>query len=97
MFGYRAYVHILKNEISKLDGKAKKCIFLGYGHEESRYKLWDLVVKKLIRSRDVVFIKDQIDGNIKKNDESQSSLKIPIIPTSVSLPIVHDDYGEVES
>ena len=86
VFGCRVYVHIPKDEISKLDDKAKECIFLGYGHEEFGYRLWDPVARKLIRSKDVMFLKDQIVGDVKKSDESQSSLKIPIIPTSVSLP-----------
>ncbi|KAK9204253.1 hypothetical protein WN943_014511 [Citrus x changshan-huyou] len=30
----KAYVHIHKDDRSKLDGKAKECIFLGYGHKE---------------------------------------------------------------
>ena len=34
VFGCRAFVHIPKDERSKLDIKAKPCIFLGYGHEE---------------------------------------------------------------
>ena len=39
VFGYRKFVHIPKDEKSKLDVKAKPCIFLGYGHEEFRYRL----------------------------------------------------------
>ena len=39
VFGCKAFVHIPKDERSKLDGKAKPCIFLGYGHEEFEYKL----------------------------------------------------------
>ena len=83
VFGYKAYVHIPKDERSKLDDKAKECIFLGYGHEEFGYRLWDPVARKLIRSRDVVFLEDQIVC-----DE-----KISIIPTSVSPPVVYNDYG----
>ena len=70
MFGCKAYVYIPKDERSKLDLKSKECIFLGYGHEEFRYKLWDPVTRKLIKSRDVVFLKDQIIGDVKKSDES---------------------------
>ena len=31
VFGSKAFVHIPKDERSKLDPKAKQCIFLGYG------------------------------------------------------------------
>ena len=41
VFGCRAFVHIPKDEWSKLDFKEKSCIFLGYGHEEFGYKLWN--------------------------------------------------------
>lgn len=41
----------------------------------------DPLTRKLIRSKDVVFFKDQIVGDEKKSDEPQSSPKIPIIPT----------------
>ena len=43
---------------SKLDPKAKQCIFLGYGHEEFGYRLYDPIDKKVVRSRDVVFLVD---------------------------------------
>ena len=96
VLGCRAYVSIPKDERSKFNDKAKECIFLGYAHEEFGYRLWDLVARKLTKSRDVVFLQDQTVGNAEKSDESQSSPKIPIIPTSVSPPIVHDDHGGVE-
>ena len=56
VFGCRAYVHIPKDERFKLNDKAKKCIFLGYGHEEFGYRLCDLVARKLIKSKYVVFV-----------------------------------------
>ena len=43
VFGCRAFVHIPKDEKSKLDDKAKQCIFLGYGHEKFSYRLLDPV------------------------------------------------------
>ena len=70
MFGYKLYIHIPKDERSKLDDKAKKCIFLGYGHEEIGYRYWDPVARKLIKSRDVVFFEDEIVGDEWKSNES---------------------------
>ena len=35
------YIH--RDERSKFDSKVKQCIFIGYGHEEFGFKLWDLV------------------------------------------------------
>ncbi|KAC9553688.1 hypothetical protein E3N88_45637 [Mikania micrantha] len=59
VFGCKAFVHIPKDERSKLDVKTKPCIFLGYGQDEFGYRLYDPVLKKLVRSRDVVFMEDQ--------------------------------------
>ena len=39
VFCCKAFIHILKDEKSKLDVNAKPCIFLGYGHEEFGYML----------------------------------------------------------
>lgn len=43
--------------------------------------------KETYQSRDFLFLEDQIIRDEEKSDESQTSLKISIIPTSVSLPI----------
>ena len=52
------------------------------------------MARKLIRSRDVVFLENQIVSDAEKSDESQPSPEIPIIPTSVSPPAIHNDYGK---
>ena len=49
-----------------------------------------------IRSRNVLFLEDQIVCDAEKSDKSQSSPEISIILTSVSLPVVHDDNGGAE-
>ncbi|GKF59181.1 retrovirus-related pol polyprotein from transposon TNT 1-94, partial [Tanacetum coccineum] len=54
-----AFVHIPKDERSKLDVKTKPYVFLGYGQDEFGYRLYDPVQKRLVRSRDVVFEEDQ--------------------------------------
>ena len=50
VFGYRAFVHIPRDERSKLDGKSKQCILLGYGNEKFGYRLQDLVNKKIVKN-----------------------------------------------
>ena len=59
IFWCKAFVHIPKDERSKLDGKTKQCIFLGQGRDEFGYRLWDPAVRKIVRSRDVIFFEDQ--------------------------------------
>ena len=50
------------------------------------------MARKLTRSRDVVFLENKIIGDAEKSNESQSSPKIHISPTSISPLIVHDDH-----
>jgi hypothetical protein len=59
VFGCRAFVHVPKDERSKLDNKTKQCIFLGFEDDGFGYRLWDPEEKKIIRSRDVIFFEDQ--------------------------------------
>jgi hypothetical protein len=55
VFGCDAYVHVPKENRSKLDNKAEKCIFIGYKDGVKGYKLWNPETKKIVYSRDVVF------------------------------------------
>jgi hypothetical protein len=54
-FGCDAYVHVLKENMSKLDKKDEKFIFISYKDGLKGYKLWNLETKKVVYSRDVVF------------------------------------------
>ncbi|KAH9780323.1 hypothetical protein KPL71_008037 [Citrus sinensis] len=48
---------------------------------------------KLTKGSPVLAKGRKIVGDAEKSDESQSSLQIPIILTSVSSPVAHDDHG----
>jgi hypothetical protein len=48
-------VHVLKEKRSKLNPKAKKCIFVGYSLEQKGYRRFNASTRKLQMSRDVVF------------------------------------------
>jgi transposase InsO family protein len=41
VFGWDAYVHVPKENMSKLDKKDEKCIFIGYKYGLKGYKLWN--------------------------------------------------------
>ena len=71
MFGCKAFVHVPKEQRSKLDDKAVCCIFLGYGGAEFGYRLWDPDKRKIIKSRDVVFHEDQFFGDIENTEKSK--------------------------
>ena len=54
-FGSSAYVHIPKDERSKLDPKTKKCILVGYGTATKGYRVYDPVKNKVIHARNIIF------------------------------------------
>nr|KYP49409.1 Retrovirus-related Pol polyprotein from transposon TNT 1-94 [Cajanus cajan] len=75
VFSCKAFVHVPKDERSKLDAKTRQCIFglcifIGYGQDELGYRLYDPVEKKLVRSRDVQFMEDQTIEDIDKMEKS---------------------------
>jgi len=72
VFGCKTFVHVPKDERSKLDAKTIECIFIGYGHDEFGYRFYDHVEKKLVRSRDVIFVEDQTIEDIGKTEKSES-------------------------
>ena len=97
VFGCREFVHIPKYERSKLDIKAKPCIFLGYGHEEFGYRLWDPLSRKIVRSRDVVFLKDQLLDDGDKVEKASSFTEIVIRIDPMVPPTVHANHrGELQ-
>ena len=67
VFGCKAFMHVPKEQGSKLDDKATPCIFIGYGDEEFIYKLWDLEKQKIVGSRDVVFHEHETIEYMEKN------------------------------
>jgi hypothetical protein len=54
-FGCEAFVHIDKENRTKLEEKSKKCTFIGYSVNDFGYLLWDYENKKIIRSKYVIF------------------------------------------
>ncbi|GKU85719.1 hypothetical protein SLEP1_g345 [Rubroshorea leprosula] len=73
VFGCKAFMHVPKEQRSKLDDKAIPCIFVGYGDEEFGYRLWDPEKKKTVRSRDVVFHEHEKINDLKEKKATRSS------------------------
>lgn len=55
VFGCLAHVHVPDQKRIKLDDKRIQCVLLGVSDELKAYRLFDLVSKKIIVSRDVIF------------------------------------------
>ena len=61
-----------------MDPKSKICIFLEYIDGVKQYRLWNLTAHKIVISRDVIFIEDQLqmrygdDSIVKEKSETVS-------------------------
>jgi len=55
IFGSHVYVMYNTQEVSKLDSKSRKYVFLGYADEVKGYRLWDPTAHKVVINRDVIF------------------------------------------
>ncbi|KAK8564767.1 hypothetical protein V6N12_058349 [Hibiscus sabdariffa] len=69
VIGCKVFVHVLKDERSKLDAKTRQCIFIGYGLDgEFGYRLYDPVQKKL----------DDVHGDVNDNQHDIGDFDAPI-------------------
>jgi hypothetical protein len=71
-FDCESFVHIDKENRTKLEAKSKKCTFIGYSVNDFGYRLWNYENNEIIKIRDVIFnekfmYKDQLKG--KKHEK----------------------------
>ncbi|KAH9680516.1 hypothetical protein KPL71_026569 [Citrus sinensis] len=85
-FGCPVYVMYNAQERTKLDAKSRRCIFLGYVDGVKGYRLWDPTAHKIVISRDVIFIEDQL----QRRDEDDSSVK----EKSETIPVYVENNPE---
>lgn len=70
IFGCVAYMHVPDATRKKLDDKSIKCVFLGVSEESKAYMLYDLVTRKIMVSKDVVFTEQETwDWKVTKGDK----------------------------
>jgi hypothetical protein len=81
-FGCIAYAHIPSELRKKLDDKSEKCIFTGYSETSKAYRLYNPITKKLILSRDVQFLENQL-WNDSENQHMES--QNPLLPSSENV------------
>ncbi|KAL9259342.1 Retrovirus-related Pol polyprotein from transposon TNT 1-94-like protein [Drosera capensis] len=55
VFGCVSYMRVKDADRDKLDPKARKCTFIGYGTDDMGYRFWDDQNRKIIRNRDITF------------------------------------------
>eukprot|EP00253_Pinus_taeda_P029257 PITA_29257 len=78
LFGLDAYVHVPKEKRTKLESKFEKCIFIGYKDGFKGYKLWNLVSRKVVYNRHVVFreVKDVIKHEVQPNEPEKIEFEL---------------------
>ncbi|WVZ49078.1 LOW QUALITY PROTEIN: hypothetical protein U9M48_000459 [Paspalum notatum var. saurae] len=85
VFGCTAYAHV---DNGKLEPRAAKCIFLGYGSGVKGYKLWNPETKKSMLSRSVVFNESEMYyANRATNTHDD-------VPQKVSVQVENLDEGD---
>eukprot|EP00873_Tetraselmis_striata_P026573 jgi/Tetstr1/446837/TSEL_034316.t1 len=55
VFGCPAYVHVDAGNRRKLDAKAFRGVFVGYGQESHTYLVWNPATRRVVASRNVIF------------------------------------------
>jgi hypothetical protein len=93
VFGCVAYTHVPDAQRKKLDNKSVKCIFLGVSEESKAYRLYNPANKRIIVSRDVIFVESEKwkwneDSNSEEFDTT-SSEDIDGTNDVVEVPVVH--------
>jgi hypothetical protein len=56
VFGWKAFAHVPNGKRTKLASKSMPCVFLRYYESTKAYRLMCLETKRIIKSRDVIFI-----------------------------------------
>jgi hypothetical protein len=85
IFGVVCFLHIPKENQSKLGSKSIKCIFTGYDDKSKVYKVFEPTRKQIHLSRDVIFDEQQIGFHLITTP--CSTPEEPVIFPS----IVHDE------
>ena len=90
--GCPVYVMYNAQERTKLDPKSRKCIFLGYDDGVKRYRLWDPTAHKIVISKDVIFVEDQLQR--KDGDNGTVKEKLETVPIYVENNLEDSDSSE---
>ena len=99
VFGCIAYAMVGDEKRGKLDAKGTKCLFLGYCVGTKAYRLMDVETKKIIKSRDVVFIEDaSSDLELCPSGRREASIVVGVDTSSKSPALEEsDDDGDMEA
>lgn len=101
VFGCVAYVHLHKNQRTKLDPCALRCLFLGYATHQKGYRCYDPSTSRLYVTMDVTFLESEtffsgpnpvLQGETYDEEQNWVYFDWPNINTVTS----EDPHGEEE-
>ena len=93
VFGCTAYAHV---DNGKLEPRAAKCVFLGYGEGVKGYKLWNLETKRSMLSRGVVFNESEMyyaNHVTNVHDDVPQKVSVQLEISDEGDYVTHDDIG----
>jgi hypothetical protein len=77
-FGCIAFTHIPSELRKKLDDRSEKCIFVCYSETSKAYRLYNLISKKLILSKDVKFLENQFWSESENHPMNSQNPLLPL-------------------
>ena len=89
VWGCLAYPHRpASHRAGKWDVKAIRCSMVGYSPNSNTYRLWDHVNRKIIESRDVVFVEDKLARDVGAGPDAtvQTSELLQLPEQLIQLP-----------
>ena len=90
ILGCVSYAHVPEEMRIKLDDRSQKYIFVGYSEESKAYRIYNLITKKYVISRDVIFKEEEAwDGSIDKLFGEEA-----VTPHAEYEEDEHDTHGE---
>ena len=102
VFGCPAYVHVDSSRRNKLDPKAFKGVFVGYGSESLTYLVWNPATQRIVSSRNVVFDElwresvSRSPGGSGGNAARDLAMKISPEATAPTTPVPEEPEPEPE-
>jgi hypothetical protein len=90
VFGCTTYAHV---DNGKLEPRAIKCLFLGYGSGVKGYKLWNPETRKTFMSRSVVFNESVMFYDSLTSDHVPDNFDKELQHVSVQVEHVDDEEG----
>ncbi|KAJ0179561.1 hypothetical protein K1T71_005273 [Dendrolimus kikuchii] len=94
IFGSKAMVHVPKEKRLKWDKKSQVLIFTGYCENTKGYRLHDPFTKKIVISRDVIFM-ENLDHHENSVHTTTSSSQIVTVPLDPNGNFSQDEGGDI--